>query len=187
MQLLQAIEAYTPQNEQEQQDQQQMLQYLSAHPECVYRSDSMAHFTASVWVVDESCNKTLMVYHNLYDSWSWIGGHADGEQDLCAVAMRELQEETGLQNAVLLSNEIFSLETLTVSGHVKKGVWLPSHLHFNLTYLAQAGENEPLRSKPDENKAVRWMPFEEALSSSTEPWMVQNVYRKLVDRCRKTQ
>ena len=62
-----------------------------------------------------------MLYHNIYNSWSWIGGHADGMEDLCLVALRELQEETGVENAVLVSREIYSLETLTVNGHVKKG------------------------------------------------------------------
>ena len=30
-----------------------------------------------------------MVFHNTYGSWSWIGGHADGERDLERVALRE--------------------------------------------------------------------------------------------------
>ena len=125
-----------------------------------------------------------MVYHNLYHSWSWTGGHADGMEDLCAVAMKELQEETGVKHAKLVSDEIISLETITVDGHVRKGIWVPSHLHFNLTYLAQADENETLVVKEDENSAVKWWTFEEALKASTEPWMVEHVYKKLIERCR---
>ena len=41
-----------------------------------------------------------MVYHNIYDSWSWLGGHADGETDLLAVALREVKEETGLDISI---------------------------------------------------------------------------------------
>ena len=106
-------------------------------------------------VMVNDADKTLMVYHNLYDSWSWIGGHADGMEDLCAVAMKELQEETGVKHARLVSDEVFSLETLTVNGHVRKGIWVPSHLHFNLTYLAEAEESEALTVQEEEN-SIGW-------------------------------
>ena len=60
------------------------------------------------------------------------------------MALRELQEETGVGHATLITPDIFSLETLTVNGHIKNGVYVPSHLHMNITYLAQADENETL-------------------------------------------
>ena len=96
--------------------------------------------------------------------------------------MREVQEETGLRTHPAAEG-IFSLENLTVDGHVKHGAWVPSHIHMNVTYLLRA-EGETLRAKPDENKAVRWMTPEEALAASTEPWMVEHVYRKLADRAK---
>ena len=122
-----------------------------------------------------------MVYHKIYDSWSWIGGHADGEGNLCEVAMRELKEETGVTSAKLISEEIFSLETLAVEGHVKKGIWVPSHLHFNLTFLAEADEREALRIAEEQNSDVKWFIFEKA---SNEPWFVKHIYQKLIDRSR---
>lgn len=124
-----------------------------------------------------------MVYHNIYDSWSWIGGHADGDEDLRAVAMRELQEETGVKSARLLSPEFFSLEMLTVNGHMRKGVYVPSHLHMNVTYLAEADEGEALIVNESENQAVKWFTFEDAVKVSTEPWFVEWIYRKLIERC----
>lgn len=135
-----------------------------------------------MWTVNKARTKTLMAYHNIYDSWAWIGGHADGMEDLCAVAMKELQEETGVNHARLVSEEVFSLETLTVDGHVKRGVWVPSHLHFNLTYLAEAEEEENLVVREDENSAVQWWTFEDALKVSTEPWMVEHIYKKLIEK-----
>ena len=147
------------------------------------RENLIAHFTVSLWTVNQARTKTLMVYHNIYQSWSWIGGHADGIEDLCSVAMRELQEETGVSNASLVSRDIFSLEILTVDGHIKKGVYVPSHLHLNVTYLAEADENEKLVVNEEENQAVKWWTFEEALKASTEPWFVENVYKKLIERC----
>ena len=96
MSLYELIKNYRPVNEQEACDKEQMLLFMEKYQDYLSRDNQIAHFTASIWTVNKERTKTLMVYHNLYDSWAWIGGHADGEEDLCAVAMRELQEETGL-------------------------------------------------------------------------------------------
>lgn len=184
MSLMEDIQNYKPVNEQEARDKEMMLKFMAENEDYLDRENKIAHFTASIWTVNKARTKTLMVYHNIYDSWAWIGGHADGIEDLCAVAMRELQEETGVENATLVSRDIFSLETLTVNGHVKKGIYVPSHLHFNVTYLAEAEESEKLVVNEAENRAVKWWTFEEALKASSEPWMVENVYKKLVERSR---
>lgn len=184
MSLVDNIKKYRPVNEQEERDKELMLQFMMHNFNYLDRENQIAHFTASMWTVNKAHTKTLMVYHNLYDSWSWIGGHADGIEDLCSVAMRELQEETGVRNAVLVSREIFSLETLTVNGHVKKGIYVPSHLHFNVTYLAEADENEELIVNEAENQAVKWWSFDEALTVPKEQWMIERVYKKLLEKCR---
>ena len=184
MNLYEQIKNYNPVNDQETNDKEQMLRFMEQNSDYLSRENQIAHFTTSIWTVNKERTKTLMVYHNLYDSWSWIGGHADGEEDLCAVAMRELQEETSVQFARLVSEEILSLETLTVGGHMKRGQYVPSHLHFNLTFLAEADEKEALVVNADENQAVKWWTFEEALQASSEPWMVERIYKKLIEKSR---
>ena len=92
---------------------------------------------------------------------------------------------TGVANASLLSREILSLETLIVNGHVKRGVYVPSHLHFNLTYLAETDEREALIVNRDENQGVKWFTFEEALYVPKEPWMVEYIYKKLIEKSKK--
>lgn len=82
--------------------------------------------TASAWVVNRERTRVLMVYHNIYNSWSWLGGHADGETDLLSVAIREVKEEAGISNVHPVSEEIFSMESLTVDGHVKKENMYPA-------------------------------------------------------------
>lgn len=182
MSLYQDIQKYRPVNEQEERDKELMLRYMMQHSNYLDRENQIAHFTASMWTVNKEHTKTLMVYHNIYDSWSWIGGHADGIEDLCSVALRELQEETGVRDAVPVSREIFSLEALTVNGHVRKGIYVPSHVHLNVTYLAEADEKEELIVNRAENQAVKWWTFEEALRVSKEPWMVEHVYQKLIQK-----
>jgi 8-oxo-dGTP pyrophosphatase MutT (NUDIX family) len=135
--------------------------------------------TASAWVVNRNRTKVLMVYHKIYDSWSWTGGHADGETDLLSVALREVTEETGIRHVRPVSDKIFSLEVLTVDGHEKRGRYVPSHLHMNVTYLLEADDSEPLTVCEEENKAVAWFSLEDALKASSEPWFVARIYQKL--------
>ena len=179
-----AIAAFVPFNEQESVDKQVILNAIDSDPNCFNRS-AQAHMACSIWVVDPTMTQTLLVYHNIYDSWSWIGGHADGEPDLQAVALRELQEETGVAHARIVERgpgNIYSLEVLTVNGHEKRGAYVGSHLHLNVTYLAIADPFEPIRVKPDENSGVRWAPLEDAVRLSTEPWIRERIYRKLIDK-----
>lgn len=178
--LTSMIKSFSPSCEQEEADRIQMLQFMEKNPDCLLRENKVAHFTASSWIVNADRSKVLMVYHNIYDSWSWTGGHADGEADLLAVAQKEAKEETGIQNVTPVSEEPVSLEILTVDGHVKRGVYVSSHLHMNLTFLLEADENEMLKIKEDENSGVRWIPRDKLGDYVSEPWMLKWIYSKLV-------
>ena len=180
--LLNQIEYYTPFNEQEETDKQLILNWIRNNTNAFSRENTVAHMTASAWVVNQDKSKILMVYHNIYNSWSWLGGHADGETDLLSVAIREVKEEAGISNVHPVSEEIFSMESLTVDGHVKKGKYVSSHLHFNITYLLEADPEEAVSIKADENSGVAWFSPEEALERSTEPWFVEHVYSKLLEK-----
>ena len=100
MSLFKTIQNYRPMNQQEEYDQKQMLQFMGCNENYLERENQIAHFTASMWTINKERTKTLMVYHNIYNSWSWIGGHADGMENLCAVALKELQEETGVKKLI---------------------------------------------------------------------------------------
>ena len=176
--LREIISAYIPCCEQEQEDKRMLIKYIDENPDILLRSNETAHFSASAWVVNPERTKVLMLYHNIYNSWSWPGGHADGEDDLLSVALREVREETGIENIRPVTDELYSLEILTVNAHFKRGKYVVPHLHLNLTYLLEADDAQQLQSKPDENSAVRWFPLEKAVKASSEPDM-QVVYAKL--------
>lgn len=178
MNLYTQLLSYQPFDAQEEADKGVMLDALLRYNDLYDRSNLILHLTASSWITNPSHDRILMIYHNIYHSWAWTGGHADGDRDLLSVAVREASEETGLVSVRPVSSELFSIETLTVNSHVRRGVFVPSHLHLNVTYLLEADDRETLRSKPDENSDVRWFSPEGAVEACSEPWM-QPIYRKL--------
>ena len=179
------IAAYVPFNEQEAHDKALILWFLDHNPDAFQRSNTLAHMTASAWAVNPARDSVLMVYHRIYDSWSWTGGHADGETDLLKVALRELREETGVTHLRPVSRDIYSLEVLTVDGHEKHGAYVSSHLHLNVTYLIEADERDALHICEAENSGVRWFSLEDALKASSEPWFVERIYKKLNEKLKQ--
>ena len=176
--LIQQIESYTPYNEQEEHDKELILSALKEREEIFTRKDTLAHMTASAWIINETHDKVLMCYHNIYRSYSWLGGHADGDSNLLHVSLKEAKEETGLKNVEPLNENIFSLEIIGVDGHIKKGQYVSSHMHLNITYLLCADESQTLHIKEDENSGVKWFDLDEAVKVSNEPYM-KKVYSKL--------
>ena len=182
--LKEKIEKYIPYNEQEEQDKKVMLKYIEKFSDILTRKNEFAHFTASSWILNKQRTKVLMIYHNIYKSWAWTGGHSDGESNLLNVAIREAKEETGIKTVKPILDDIYSLEIICVNGHVKRGKYLSSHVHLNITYLLEADENEKLKIKEDENSGVKWVNIEEAVELSNEPWM-KNIYKKLIEKLSK--
>ena len=86
--LIAQLQRYTPFNEQEEADRALLLHWLLTQPDAYLRSNAAAHITVSAWVVSPDRRRVLMAWHNIYHSWSWLGGHADGCEDLPAVALR---------------------------------------------------------------------------------------------------
>ena len=168
MNVIGQIRAYRPYNIQEEKDKENILRFLETHEDAFERTNQIAHMTASAWVCNPARDRILMAYHRIYDSWSWLGGHADGERDLRKVSLKELREESGLSEARLLSDRIYSLEVLTVDGHEKNGEYLSSHLHLNITYLFEADPDLPLSVREEENSAVSWFSLEDSLRTPSE-------------------
>jgi len=181
MKFLQEIIDFTPSCPQEKSDKEAFIDFVNNNINCLSRENSAGHITVSAWIVNKERTKVLFCYHNIYKSWSWVGGHADGNEELLAVALKEAKEETGA-DAMPLSDKIFSLEILPVAGHFKRGKYVPSHVHYNVTYLLEANENERLSVCEEENSAVAWLELSLIPEKSTEPWMIENVYNKITKK-----
>lgn len=155
-----------------------MLNILKTQNNFLLRENKINHFTASSWIVNPEKTKVLMIHHNLYKSWAWTGGHADGEENLLEVALKEAKEETGLKHLNILSNEIFSIEILNVEGHIKNNQFIAPHLHLNFTFLFEASENDKLSIKEDENSGVQWISIDKIALYCSEEKMIK-IYNKL--------
>jgi len=175
------IKKYIPLNEQEKKDKEIIIRCLDMFDDILTRDNELMHITSSAFIVNKTRDKTLMIHHNIYNSWCWTGGHADGESDLLLVAINEAKEETGVKTLLPVSDAIFSLDILPVFGHIKKEKYISSHLHISVAYLFEADENEPLVVKPDENSDVKWIPIDQICLYSNETHM-KKIYDKIVTK-----
>ncbi len=179
--FLAQLAAFTPRCEQEEADLRLMLRCGACFDELLTRENPIAHVTASAWLVTPDRSRVLLAYHNQYQSWAWLGGHADGDGNLLRVALREAREESGLEHVRPVTDALFSIEVLPVAQHIKRGKFVSAHLHLNATYLLEADATEPLHCKPDENSGVRWFRPADVMAAVSEREM-RAVYQKLMDR-----
>ena len=179
--ILKQIEKYNPVDEQEKKDKEIILDFINKNDDVLVRDNEIAHITSSGFIVNKLRTKVLMIHHNIYNSWGWTGGHADGDSDLIKVSIKEAKEETGIKEARPITNDICSIDILPVNAHIKRGKYVASHLHLSVAYILEADENEELVVKEDENSGVKWVDIDKVLDLTNEEYM-KNVYKKLIDK-----
>lgn len=177
------LKDYIPFNEQEKHDLPIILEALQDN-NSLTRDNKIGHFTVSCWILNQNHDHVLMCYHRIYNSYAWLGGHVDGMSDFKQVALKEAYEESGLSNIRLLFDKPISIEILTVDGHIKNNEYVSSHLHYNVTYLMEANDQDELVIKEDENSDLAWFSLDDALKASSEPWLIENIYKKLNKKIR---
>ena len=180
--LKQQIEKFIPSNEQEEKDKKIILDFIETFPDVLTRNNKFGHLTASAFVVDENLTKTLLVHHNILNGFIYPGGHADGEKDLLKVAIREVLEETGIVVTPLI-DEIFSIIAAPTKGHIKRGEYVPAHIHYDILYLLVANKSDmnKIRVLEDENSIVKWVDLENSYNEEVVDW-VRPVNEKIVKK-----
>jgi len=167
-------------------DTQKVIQWIDRYGEALLTRMEEGHLTASSFIFNAFRTKILMVYHNIYQSWSWTGGHADGNADLKAVALKEATEETGVTDFRFIDDSICAVDILPVQAHIKHGKPVKEHVHLNICYALECDENALLRIKPDENSGVAWIDLSDWKSrvSENDKLMIP-IYEKII--CKYTQ
>ena len=183
--LKENLEEFEPYNEQEEVDKKIILDYINNFDDTLTRQNKYGHFTSSAFVLNKERTKILMVYHKIYNSWAWPGGHSDGDSNLLNVAMKEAKEETGIKNVIPIFKNIYSIEIISVNGHEKSEKYIISNVHLNVTYLLEADENEKIHIKEDENSGVKWVPIDNVLDLTSETWVRDRVYAKIIEKMKK--
>lgn len=179
--IYEEIKNFQSTDEQEEADRIVMLREIGQQGDRLLDRENEAHFTSSAFIVNANRDKVLMVHHNLRDTWSWPGGHADGMHDLEANARKEIWEETGIKELTLVGGGIASLDLFHVPAHMKHGRPVEAHRHFSVAYIYEADERQPLRVCPEENSQVEWLDADrirEPLFSREDV----RLYRKLLER-----
>lgn len=180
MNLRKKIEEFIPFNEQEEKDKIQFLEFIDSFDDTLTRDNIFGHFTASAFVVNKERNQMVVVYHIINDGWIYPGGHADGEEDLLKVAVREVEEETCLKVKVLDDN-IYAIDSAPVKGHIKRGKYVSAHLHLDVIFIMEADDKISLKYKEDESKGVKWISFSEA-DNETMCDFVRPIHRNLINK-----
>lgn len=137
--------------------------FVEEQPGCLERSCVPGHLTGSAWIVDYTHRRVLLTHHRKLDKWLQLGGHADGDPDLLAVALREAREESGLASITMLSPEVFDVDVHAIPARRED----PAHLHYDLRFLLRADGDEPLVISA-ESKDLAWVEIDRLAAFSSE-------------------
>jgi len=132
------------------------IAFVEQHEDIFYRELWPAHVTGSAWVVSPDRESVLMLHHRKLDQWFQPGGHADGDNDVLRVALRETSEETGVDPAHirLVDDAVFDVDIHTILASHEA----PRHEHIDIRFLVEIDDSLPLPGS-DESHDVLWVDF----------------------------
>lgn len=134
------------------------------------------HFTGSAWLVSRDGRRVLLTHHRKLDRWLQLGGHADGDVDLRAVALKEAEEESGL-DGLTVDAGIYDLDRHWIP---ERGD-VPGHWHYDVRYVVHAGDSEAFVVS-DESNALAWRGIADiAIDPSTDE-SLRRMARRWIDR-----
>jgi 8-oxo-dGTP pyrophosphatase MutT (NUDIX family) len=153
--LLETLRSYRGIDEADTERAKEIAEFVQREAACAERSLRGGHLTGSAWVVNREGDKVLLLHHRKLRKWLQPGGHADGEMNLLAVALREAREESGLVTLAPVSTAIFDVDIHAIPARGDE----PEHLHYDLRFAIVADEDERLRIN-EESNSLLWMPLD---------------------------
>lgn len=164
--LLDLLDRYAARHPEEAGTTDSFRRFVASHPDCFERRLAAGHVTGSAWILDREERRVLLTHHRKLDRWLQPGGHADGDPDVVAVALREAFEETGLDALDCLDREIFDLDIHEIPARSAE----PTHLHYDVRFLLRdGGDGAYLVS--DESHDLAWVELAELETYTTEDSM----------------
>jgi 8-oxo-dGTP pyrophosphatase MutT (NUDIX family) len=151
-QLLTLLEQYIPQDAQESEYEQRIVDFVKAHEDCFERSLAIGHVTASAWLLNKDGSKALLMHHAKLNRWFQLGGHCDGDSDVCAVAVKEAQEESGIMGIKPVDGKVFDVDVHLIPANSKE----QAHFHYDIRFLLQVTSDEDVVQNR-ESKELRWI------------------------------
>lgn len=146
------------------------LAFVAAEADCLLRTCGPGHLTGSAWIVSPDRRRVLLTHHRKLDLWLQLGGHADGDGDLRAVAWREAREESGLADVRGVTPEIFDLDRHWIPPRRAD----PGHYHYDLRFLFEADPQAPLVIT-HESKDLAWVDVERVAALNPEESLARMV------------
>jgi len=167
--LLELLDRYETKHPEESTRVERVRSFVRDHPDCFERTCRDAHVTGSAWVLSPDLGSVLLTHHAKLDRWLQLGGHADGETDPFAVALREAREESGLLDFAPLAEDPVSPLPLDIDVHeIPARPGEPAHLHLDIRYLLVAASGQdPVRS--EESRDLRWVERSQLADYSCDP------------------
>lgn len=151
------------------------IRFVTTEPECLWRACVPGHLTGSAWIVDAARERTLLTHHLKLEKWLQLGGHADGDGDLLAVALREGTEESGLTRLRAVSAEIFDVDRHWIPARKTE----PAHWHYDVRFMIEADPAEPLVRAANESKELAWVPVSRVTALNPEESMARMVRKTM--------
>lgn len=149
--LLNLVETYIA-TKSEEKSKIELLLFVKNNPLCFERSLEHGHITGSAWLINKVGDKALLLHHRKLDKWLQLGGHADGESDILEVAIKEAQEESGINHIKPISEKIFDIDIHEIPANPKE----KAHLHYDIRFLLQVQSDEDFIQN-NESKELRWI------------------------------
>jgi len=161
--LLDKLNNYHPQAATEIEARLRMISFIQDHQNCFHRHLTVGHITGSAWLLSCDNRRVLLTHHRKLNKWLQLGGHADGDADVLAVALREAREESGIENIRVVTEDIFDLDIHNIPLHGKE----PSHWHYDVRFLLRVQGDAPYIVS-EESHALAWLTAKQLYDLDTD-------------------